>query len=1094
MTNIRSSNRLPAVACVLVVVALWMAVSAEGQQPSASAPSATLRWRNGDELPGEIVAATNSALTWRTPISSEPLSIEFDYLDSVRAPVTAGAKLPAGPFRFDLVGGHTVYGALAAIDGDRVVVQSPRHGELVIKRSWVTRVVRTENSSVLDLPASRGVGWKSIDRVRKVAVPLTVEWDWSVSGQASTTTMGARLFFAGDVPKVCQIELLVESKGMPRFALAHGSVAEVSDRKGGFEIDTWADELVAQSAARSEDFERLMTLTPMTKSVQLQVIWDRESGNLSVYGADAKLLCEMQAERFVERPGGTAGLFLENKGTDLTVKVLRVAPWEAGQKPQMASGRDAVRTVTGRELRGQISRLDQDGLVRVVAVDGTESSLDVAQIAQISLTPDATSGSATSFCALSLNDGTQVSGQLTAITNGKAFLKTPFSNSDVAVVLDGLRELKLPQAAAGKKQDTSHVLRLGDRQLHGTLAAAGNALGWRPLGSSVVIPLNTTGSLNIKRSDKSQPTIESSKFQDVLHLENGDQAPCTILKIDDSGVHFATDFSDIGRIAPDELKAIEFNAGNTGLVTDFLDSRWRISQQQPNAVERTETQLTFRGPASLSNAEAMKHGGMQLDMTWGPNVQVTLVMQLFTSVNARQRMGSQFQISFSSNRVQIHSISNDGNVQSFMVQAKNTDNGKPKASFTFASERGELKLLVDGTQVCSVPNLERDPGATGISMNVQSPNAGRQQVIQEVADAQGRVVRRVVQVAVPLPANAEPMLTISNFRTSGASSLVQGIRLGEKERVQFLTVPRSRRHNPPQHALAAKNGDVMRGELLTLGPTSAQFRVGMEDVSIPRDRLAGVVWLKLEQEAEKQLVETGTMQAVFRNGSSLRVAIDHVENGKAVGTHPVLGTCRLALDEINELRTGAPPRPALVVAHADWTLINAKEPVIPGGDSSGDAFGTFSPLVGKQADDFTLEMLNGKKFRLSEHKDKVVVLDFWATWCVPCVRAFPQLVAATSKYPEDVLFIAVNQQENASTIREFLKAQDLKAEVALDREGEIGRLYQVDGIPQTVVIGRGGKIEKVALGVSPNLEAELDHALSELVAPKEAAEKRAGDP
>jgi thiol-disulfide isomerase/thioredoxin len=578
-----------------------------------------------------------------------------------------------------------------------------------------------------------------------------------------------------------------------------------------------------------------------------------------------------------------------------------------------------------------------------------------------------------------------------------------------------------------------------------------------------------------------------------LHLQNGDQVPCTIASIDQGGVHFTTDFSDVSRVSPDELKAVEFNSATSNIITDFMDPRWQISLQQPNSVERTETQLALRGAATLSHPDLMKQGGLEFDLSWQPNLQVTLDTYLLTGANVRQSMqGHRFHISVTGSQIQIHSITNDGNVQSYMVQAKSAEKGKLKASFCFSSERGEMKLLVDGTLVCGIPMLDRNPAGTGIRMNFQPANIA-QHVVQEV-NAEGRVIRRVVrQVANPLNANAAPMLTISNMRASEGSGLLRGAQLGEKDRTQFLTVPRMRRHNPPQHALIARNGDLVRGELLSLGPKDAKFRVGLEDVVISRERLAGIVWLELESETERQPVDTGTMQAVFRNGSILHVSLDQVDDGKAVGKHPVLGNCRLSLDEIYELRTGKPSQAAAVVAYSEWTLINAKEPVIPGGDGSGDAFGTFSPLVGKQAEDFTLDLLDGKNFRLSEHKNKVVVLDFWATWCVSCVQAFPQLIGATSKHPDDVIYIAVNQQESAATIREFLETHEWTAEVALDRDGNIGRMYQVDGIPQTVVVGRGGKIEKVGLGVSPNLEDELGRALAELVASKEAAEELEAD-
>ena len=110
------------------------------------------------------------------------------------------------------------------------------------------------------------------------------------------------------------------------------------------------------------------------------------------------------------------------------------------------------------------------------------------------------------------------------------------------------------------------------------------------------------------------------------------------------------------------------------------------------------------------------------------------------------------------------------------------------------------------------------------------------------------------------------------------------------------------------------------------------------------------------------------------------------------------------------------------------------------------------------------------------------MLDFWATWCGPCVQAFPHLIEATTTFsPDEVLFIGVNQQEQPQTIKDFLESHGWEAKIALDRDGAVARAYQVDGIPQTVVIGKGGRIEKVNLGYRPNLGAELNGAIQQLL-------------
>jgi len=129
------------------------------------------------------------------------------------------------------------------------------------------------------------------------------------------------------------------------------------------------------------------------------------------------------------------------------------------------------------------------------------------------------------------------------------------------------------------------------------------------------------------------------------------------------------------------------------------------------------------------------------------------------------------------------------------------------------------------------------------------------------------------------------------------------------------------------------------------------------------------------------------------------------------------------------------------------------------------------PLEGQAAPAFELPILGGGTAELAKHRGKeVVVLDFWATWCPPCRKWLPQVEELAGEFRDKgVVFYAVDGEETAEKVREYLEKNGFKLPVALDQDGSVGRLYQVTGIPQTVVIGKDGVAAKVYQGVPEDL-------------------------
>jgi len=158
-----------------------------------------------------------------------------------------------------------------------------------------------------------------------------------------------------------------------------------------------------------------------------------------------------------------------------------------------------------------------------------------------------------------------------------------------------------------------------------------------------------------------------------------------------------------------------------------------------------------------------------------------------------------------------------------------------------------------------------------------------------------------------------------------------------------------------------------------------------------------------------------------------------------------------------------------------------------------------SALLGKQAPEFVAKGLDGEPVRLADRKGKdVIVIDFWATWCKPCVELLPKVTAVTAEYKaKGVTFLAVNVGEDVDTVREFLKENKLETPVVFDFEGEIAGRYSGDGeptvLPLTVLVGKDGTVQAVHVGLSvdENIEKRLSGELDTLLAGKKLTEKQA---
>jgi peroxiredoxin len=108
--------------------------------------------------------------------------------------------------------------------------------------------------------------------------------------------------------------------------------------------------------------------------------------------------------------------------------------------------------------------------------------------------------------------------------------------------------------------------------------------------------------------------------------------------------------------------------------------------------------------------------------------------------------------------------------------------------------------------------------------------------------------------------------------------------------------------------------------------------------------------------------------------------------------------------------------------------------------------------------DFTLAELGGKTWTLKEQRGKVVLLNFWATWCPPCRKEMPDLETLYQQFKDQGLVILAISDEDAAKVKSFIAQQKVTYPILLDPGRKVNELFQIEGIPKTFVYDRNGKL------------------------------------
>lgn len=134
-----------------------------------------------------------------------------------------------------------------------------------------------------------------------------------------------------------------------------------------------------------------------------------------------------------------------------------------------------------------------------------------------------------------------------------------------------------------------------------------------------------------------------------------------------------------------------------------------------------------------------------------------------------------------------------------------------------------------------------------------------------------------------------------------------------------------------------------------------------------------------------------------------------------------------------------------------------------------------------QAKDFTVTLVNGESFTLSDYRGEVVLLNIWATWCAPCREETPQLVDLYNEYKDDgllVLGVSIDEQ-GVSVVKPFMDEYGVNYPTVIDKGTIMDKYGPTMGIPTTYIIGKEGSLRYFAVG--PVTKKEIEPRIQKLL-------------
>lgn len=1067
---------------------------AEEQTAPASGTDGKLQWWNGQSLTGRLVEADADSLRWSSPLFDAAPDIDTARLRLIT--LSAPTAKTDDPFSVVLHGGSRVFGDLTAIDRDHLTLRSSRHGDLRIARDRVSEILRLKGGGVLFHGPFGVQDWR-YNVTNTAPPPEGRRWFQDAGGAISSVALRQRITLPWKLDKPVEIAFRIRSSSRPEFELRLLSANHTEV------VTTWADEIVLRRGAH---FAPLLSLSDEDRSVTLRLFWDPNSGRGGVATLDGTLLGRWenlpddQTKPVIpDSPDGIHQLPLSkpnrqgsdknalppdgiswyNRGRDLTIETLLIREWD-GQWP--IAGPTPVDPANPRLLTkagltaGDPVALAGGRLTYAGSPGGPTRQISLDEVIAVHF-PALAKAPSEKLAAdktdprkarLQFADGTSLEGGIVSITGQEVRITTDFSAAPIRSPLGGLQEIRWQHPP--EKPDP---LGLYDRislasapVMHGHwMPATGNRPHWKPIGATQAVPL-TKDTIPVEIVRATPPDGKWPTSPSLLFLKDGQIVPGQLVAIDRDGgaVTLRSDMVGTQDFNGDTIDAMQFPG--PGLKTvDFVDPGWQMIRGQVDLAEPGEPLKSVSLPTGSSFGHPSMLAGDEIQFALLSSGYGTARVRLFTDGTYRDSPSTRVLLAHYGNEVYAGIEEKEGNFDNYRQIP--VEHGKPVQIRINWSNR-QIIISINGTVGLTV---NHDPKKT--------PRSGRG-LIFEPANLWG---------------NGERTVTISGFKLRATPGYTWVPPVPAKARDQALFLPRFRKNDPPGHLLVAHTGDLLRGTVESATAERIAFRTGLESHTLPSDRAAAIVWLTPPTTTEAKDKEAPIQDALpdafglpalpthwlmLRSGARFGLTVESFGTDAIIGHSPTLGQCRIPIDHVHLIRTSEPARDPSGGSLNGWTLVAAPEPSPEGAAAGSPA----AELVGKVAPRVELPLLGGGTFDLAKERDQVVILDFWATWCGPCVRALPEMIDAFAALDSKrVKFIAVNQAESPETVTAFLKSRDWGSlAVGLDHDQSAGKAYGVEGIPHTVIVGPDGKVAHVSTGFRPGGAAETAELVKKLLA------------